>query len=449
MLFIAVSLCSAVFLTNGMSMASRDEVANETNALVSWQNVYVILKDKNRPILQINSPGCLYRGRLTGLLGPSGCGKTTFLSLIAGRLSSTVVGPLRINSDVGPILSGSDVAFVYQDDSFFSMLSVLETLQLTANLRLSTQTSEERRSAISEVLQAMALTAVAGIAVGDSSGTRGISGGERKRLSVACELLCKPRLLVADEATSGLDSYQALSVVRQLKNAVVHQNIAGVLTLHQPRSSIWALLDDVVLLAANGRFVYHGTRVDAVSYFAKRGFPCPADTNPAEFLIDLVSVDYTSANATLESRERIDRLVMEFAEANQLNSSTSIFSTRKVTELKQSGGLVKEMISGRNIGHRLLMHTTRSVRRFVWLLQRAVRQTMRDNGTNLVRLGVSGILAWIVSTVYGKASPGLITEDSVGDRVTIIAQAAIQVSMLAMLKVCQVIVILAMPVNRI
>jgi len=321
------------------------------------------------------------------------------------------------------------VAFVYQDDSFFSMLTVEETLKLTANLRMLNHSEAERNRAVDEVVSAMALGAVLGTKVGDATGTRGISGGERKRLAVACELLSNPLLLVADEPTSGLDSYQAFSVVNQLKNAVLANGIAGVITLHQPRSSIWALLDDIILLASNGRLVYQGRRDKAVEHFSKLGFPCPVNTNPAEHLIDLVSIDHTNQAARMSSTERIEKLVKAFSEKQSPSKhKTNAFATiQSPVSPKHSRGLAASVLRG---GSQL-------IHRFGLLLRRAIRQTIRDGGVNIVRFGVSSLLAMVVGTVYGKMAGPLIDEDSIGDRITIIAQAAIQVSMLAMLKTLQ------------
>ena len=408
--------------------------------LLSWTFIDVRLKKDGRPILQLHFPGSIKKGRLTGLIGPSGCGKSTLLSLLAGRLSGSLLGPLLIKADVTPTLSGPDVAFLHQDDAFFSMLTVTETLKFSAALRLLNSTSSERSHAISEVLKAMALTYVQDSPVGDAVGTRGISGGERKRLSVACELLSKPRLLLADEPTTSVDSYQSIGIVRQIK-AVLGPSIGGVVTLHQPRSLIWHLLDDIILLANGGRCVYQGSRAKAVAYFSRLGHPCPADTNPAEHLIDLVSVDYTSAEATRESRMRIDRLVEEFAADKKARAGGARGGSDKARAIGGGGGGGGGKQSSAPLsaptpqqGGGVVRRVVRSARRFLFLLQRAVRQTFRDNGTNAVRLGVSAILAVIVSAVYGRQDSGLIDPESVGDRVTIIAQAAIQVSMLAMLK---------------
>ena len=88
-------------------------------------------------------------------------------------------------------------------------------------------------------------------------------------------------------------SHLLVSQIHQIKKVIVDRNIAGVATLHQPRSSIYALIDDLLLMAPGGQVVYHGKREDVRKYFNSIGYPCPADSNPAEHLIDLVSIDYT------------------------------------------------------------------------------------------------------------------------------------------------------------
>lgn len=319
------------------------------------------------------------------------------------------------------------------------MLSVMETLDFASQLRLPSEDARAKYSAIEESLSTMSLLAVRDSAVGDPLGKRGISGGERKRLSVACELLSKPVLLIADEPTSGLDSYQALSVVSKIKRTVVDRNIIGVTTLHQPRSSIYALIDDLLVLAPGGKVVYHGEREKVLSYLQRNGFACPSNTNPAEHIIDLVSIDYTTPEATAESEARILKLVQAFQRETSATSSSA-------GALKRQEDSTKEVRSGSNKVH-VVRHShwsvlrgakavSKSVSRFGMLFKRALRQTLRDSGTNLVRFGVSALLASVIGSLYGRQGTEIL-EASVGDRVTIIAQAAIQVSMLTMIKTLQ------------
>ena len=248
---------------------------------ISWNNLTVSIRERSglyRSILKMDYPGTVWPGRLLGIIGPSGAGKSTFLNVLSGRTrqssvyARTLATESLIVSDLYPVYKGADVALIHQDDIFFSMLSVRETLVLASQLRLPSEDANFQRLALEDAISTMALIAVKDSRIGDPTGKRGISGGERKRLSVACELLSKPKLLIADEPTSGLDSYQALSVVSKIKKTVVERGIVGVATLHQPRNSIYALIDDLLLLAPGGQVVYHGPREDVLSYFSSSDF---------------------------------------------------------------------------------------------------------------------------------------------------------------------------------
>lgn len=127
----------------------------------------------------------------------------------------TLRGSVLIN---GTPLSDSTtpIGYVPQDDMFYSQMTVRETLTITAALRLpKNSTEEEREAAVEEVLTTLDLRAVADTVVGDKK-TRGVSGGEKKRLSIACELLSRPSLMFLDEPTTGLDAFQALKVCCKL-----------------------------------------------------------------------------------------------------------------------------------------------------------------------------------------------------------------------------------------
>ncbi|XP_055388928.1 protein white-like [Condylostylus longicornis] len=119
--------------------------------------------------------------------------------------------------------------------------------------------------------------------IGTESGVGGISGGERKRLNVASEVLTSPTILFADEPTTGLDSFMAESVVNVLKSMTASGRTV-IATIHQPSSKIFELFQDLLLLS-EGRLVYFGDRVGATEWFKRLGFPCPQYTNPADHII--------------------------------------------------------------------------------------------------------------------------------------------------------------------
>lgn len=115
------------------------------------------------------------------------------------------------------------------------------------------------------------------------TGRRSISGGEKRRVSIACELVTSPSILFLDEPTSGLDAYNAFNVVESLVNLARTHKRTVVFTIHQPRSNIVALFDQLVLLAS-GKCVYSGEFAKCQGYFESIGQPCPPGFNIADYL---------------------------------------------------------------------------------------------------------------------------------------------------------------------
>lgn len=221
LIFFAYQCVGLAFNASDFSENERQQVElSKPSFKFTWSNLHVAHNDK--VIIDIQAGDCS-TGRLLGILGPSGSGKSTFLKSIAQKLAGNlkVKGDIYINNTSGSlsVLSNTDVAFVHQEDNFFNMLTVEETLRLALALRhlsepSSTPSSIDNKRLL-EMSTIMGLRKVLHRRVGSggsSSSHGGISGGEKKRLSVACELLGYPKLLIADEPTSGLDSFQALQV---------------------------------------------------------------------------------------------------------------------------------------------------------------------------------------------------------------------------------------------
>ncbi|CAG8809795.1 15003_t:CDS:2, partial [Racocetra fulgida] len=116
--------------------------------------------------------------------------------------------------------------------------------------------------------------------------TRSISGGEKRRVSIACELVTSPSILFLDEPTSGLDAYNAYNVVECLVTLAKDYRRTVVCTIHQPRSNIFALFDQLLLLG-NGHMIYSGDANKCQSYFESIGHKCPPGFNLADYLVDL------------------------------------------------------------------------------------------------------------------------------------------------------------------
>ncbi len=415
-------------------------VAEINDALIEWENITISTKD--RTILSMG-PGSIRKGRLVGVLGPSGCGKSTFLNVLGGMWKNT---NNAFTKDVQMVtsLSSDQIAVVPQDYSFFEMLTVRETLVLSARIREVMDAGMAHDGGfkkdghileqVEHIMRNLSLLKVSNSQVGDPFNTRGISGGERKRLSIACELLGdEKKLVIADEPTSGLDSFQAQLTINLLRQLAIDKDIAVVCSIHQPRSAIWSMFDDIILLTPLGKIAYYGRRENIESYFNNLGYTIPLKTNPADFILDLVSIDTTSPARIEECTTNIHRLIAAAAthNAQKVKSRKSLQDTIAVTKTTPSFSRnpfkLMQMVGSK---------AKRSCTRFLLLLQRAGRQAIRDNATNLVRILISGCLAWIVGSVNGKQANELFS-DSVGDRINIIAQGAINVGMLAMIKTLQ------------
>lgn len=243
-------------------------------------------------------------GRIMAVMGPSGSGKSTLLDSLAGRLSNNVVmsGNILLNGKKRRLDYGV-VAYVTQEDVLLGTLTVRETLTYSAYLRLPTTMSrEEVKGIIEGTIIEMGLQDCADRQIGNWQ-LRGISGGEKKRLSIALEILIRPRIMFLDEPTSGLDSAAAFFVIQAIKN-VARDGRTVISSVHQPSSEVFALFDDLYLLSG-GETVYFGEAKMAIKFFAEAGFPCPSRRNPSDHFLRCVNSDFDIVTATLKGSQRL------------------------------------------------------------------------------------------------------------------------------------------------
>ncbi|XP_004496215.1 ABC transporter G family member 21 [Cicer arietinum] len=229
-------------------------------------------------------------GELTAMLGPSGSGKTTLLTALAGRLTGKVSGTITYNGNSDSSCMKRKIGFVSQDDVVYPHLTVLETLTYTALLRLpKTLTREEKVEHAERIITELGLTRCRNSPVGGCLGLfRGISGGERKRMSIGQEMLVNPSLLFLDEPTSGLDSTTAQLIVSVLRR-LARSGRTVVTTIHQPSSRLYRMFDKVVVLS-DGYPIYSGDAGRVMDYLGFVGFvPGYNFVNPADFLLDLAN----------------------------------------------------------------------------------------------------------------------------------------------------------------
>ncbi|KAF6253780.1 P-loop containing nucleoside triphosphate hydrolase protein, partial [Scenedesmus sp. NREL 46B-D3] len=231
--------------------------------------------------------GEMLPGEMLALMGPSGSGKTSLLSIISGRAPKAVTTSGRVTSNGARFTKAAKrrVGFVLQDDLLYESLTVWETLGYAAALRLPRGTSAAQRGERVEAsLLALGLSKCRHTIIGGFF-RRGISGGERKRVSIGHELLINPAILMLDEPTSGLDSTTALHLLVTLRQLALGGRAVAT-TIHQPSSRLYQQLDKLMLLA-EGHVMYYGSADQVVSWFSTLGFAMPYGVNVADFLLDL------------------------------------------------------------------------------------------------------------------------------------------------------------------
>ncbi|KAF9260110.1 hypothetical protein L218DRAFT_1079508 [Marasmius fiardii PR-910] len=240
--------------------------------------------------------GTVKPGQVMAIMGASGAGKSTLLDILARKnkrgnvTGTTLVNGREVKDEEFRAVTG----FVDQEDTLMHTLTVYETVLYSALLRLPREMSfEAKKYRTLETMNELGILGIKDMRIGET-GNRSISGGEKRRVSIACELVTSPSILFLDEPTSGLDSYNAYNVVECLVALARDYSRTVIFTIHQPRSNIVALFDQLIVLAM-GKTVYSGEFSKCQEYFASIDRPCPPGFNIADYLIDL------TVNATISS----------------------------------------------------------------------------------------------------------------------------------------------------
>uniref|UniRef100_A0A0C9S664 TSA: Wollemia nobilis Ref_Wollemi_Transcript_15471_2810 transcribed RNA sequence n=1 Tax=Wollemia nobilis TaxID=56998 RepID=A0A0C9S664_9CONI len=256
--------------------------------------------------------GMVCPGEILAMLGPSGSGKTTLLSAVGGRLEGKVSGSILFNGQRFGKSMKRKTGFVTQDDVLYPHLTVRETLVYAALLRLPRALSrQEKREHVDAIIGELGLTRCRNTIIGGPL-LRGVSGGERKRVSIGQEMLTNPSLLLLDEPTSGLDSTTAQRIIVTLRN-LARGGRTIITTIHQPSSRLYYMFHKVILLS-EGNLIYYGEASATMDYFSSIGFAPSYSMNPADFMLDLangIAPDMKSEDDTIEQAELNGRKELE------------------------------------------------------------------------------------------------------------------------------------------
>ncbi|XP_013029325.3 ATP-binding cassette sub-family G member 5 [Anser cygnoides] len=281
----------------GVSYTVRERVG-------PWWNVPLYHKKWTRQILKDVSFH-IESGQIMGILGNSGSGKTTLLDAISGRLGhkDSFFGEVYVNGRHLKKEQFRDCfSYVPQNDALLSFLTIQESLTYTALLALQKCSNSVIKKKVDAVMAELSLSHIADKIIGSHIFV-GISGGERRRVSIAAQLLQDPKVMLLDEPTTGLDCLTANQIV-SLLSELAHKDRIVIITIHQPRSELFRLFDKIAIMSF-GEMVFCGNPLEMITFFSNCGYSCPEQSNPFDFYVDLTSVDTRSKERELETYSRV------------------------------------------------------------------------------------------------------------------------------------------------
>ncbi|KAL5054544.1 hypothetical protein RYX36_035226 [Vicia faba] len=310
------------------------------------------------------------------------------------RLSSNIkhTGKILINGHKQALAYGIS-GYVTQDEAMLSTLTAGETLYYSAQLQFPDSMSiTEKKEQADLILREMGLIDAVNTRVGGWS-SKGLSGGQKRRLSICIEILTRPRLLFLDEPTSGLDSAASYYVMSRIARLNLSDGVPRtvVVSIHQPSSEVFELFHDLCLLSS-GETVYFGPSYDANQFFAANGFPCPTLHNPSDHYLRIINKDFEMDDDVEEgfgkgvtTEEAIDILLKSYK------------SSRVRKRVKKEVAKISESDSGA-IGKKRT-HAA-FITQCLVLIRRSSLQLFRDVGNYWLRLVVFVIIAISIGSIF-------------------------------------------------
>ncbi|KAL4189789.1 hypothetical protein AMTRI_Chr08g208900 [Amborella trichopoda] len=345
-------------------------------------------------------------GEILAVLGASGSGKSTLIDALANRIArGSLKGSITLNGErLEERLLKVISAYVMQDDLLFPMLTVEETLMFSAEFRLPrTLSKSKKRARVQALIDQLGLRAAAKTIIGDE-GHRGVSGGERRRVSIGIDIIHDPILLFLDEPTSGLDSTSAFMVVKVLQRIAQSGSIV-IMSVHQPSYRILGLLDRLIFLS-RGQTVYSGPPLKLPDFFSEFGHAMPENENRTEFALDLIR--------ELEGTPGGIKALVEFNKQWQKAYPPQASPTRQGLSLKDaiSASISRgKLVSGKPETDSSSMSSSSSAMATfanpfwteMWVLtRRSALNIRRTPELFLIRLGAVVVTGFILATIFWK-----------------------------------------------
>jgi len=375
-------------------------------------------------VLLANVTGEARRGRMMAIMGPSGAGKSTLLKALAGRLPSAK--GLRLTGHMETSLrdpnTGNknciDAVFIPQEDTFYSQMTVWETLMFNARLRLPKEMPmvEKKRRAMN-LMTKLGLAKSHDTIVGNEK-QRGISGGEKKRLSIACELLSGGEIIFADEPTSGLDSFQAETVMQSLRR-LADEGHTVIVVIHQPSGALFGMIDDLALLS-EGRLLYMGPARQAERILSKTNGAHSSESkkaniSPPEYLLRLASVDYRSKETEQASKESISAMASAQARVSRTKAETAYTRVMERYQQQRKAGEGEKTHVIPQIKKKHRTGPVASLReQFTLLFSRAFKEATRNKLVLFIKIVQQVTTAIVYGGIFSLSSSASSIQDRFG-----------------------------------
>lgn len=359
--------------------------------------------DSPEKVLLNDISGEAREGEIMAVLGASGSGKSTLIDALADRISKeSLKGSVTLNGDVlESRLLKVISAYVMQDDLLFPMLTVEETLMFSAEFRLPRSLSKKKKKArVQALIDQLGLRSAAKTVIGDE-GHRGVSGGERRRVSIGIDIIHDPILLFLDEPTSGLDSTSAFMVVKVLQR-IAHSGSIVIMSIHQPSYRILSLLDRLLFLS-HGHTVYGGSPANLPEFFAQFGHPIPENENRTEFALDLIRELEETPGGTNNLVE-FNKAWQNIKNPRNHQSSKSSLSLKDAISASVSRG---KLVSGATSADANLTASVPTFANPIWIEMTVIAKRSLRNSSRMpelfgIRLGAVLVTGIILATIFWR-----------------------------------------------
>ncbi|KYN07741.1 Protein scarlet, partial [Cyphomyrmex costatus] len=331
----------------------------------------------------------------------SGAGKSSLMTALAFRAESGIVvhGDVRANgvsTDFSYMRRHS--GFMYQEDVFIETMTVLEHIWFMARMKLDRRIhSSDIRLRIDRLLRDVGLIDRCDTRIGGGDDGKVLSGGEKKRLAFATELLTDPEILFLDEPTTGQDAHSASVLVSHMVSFAL-RNRTVLCIIHQPSSTIFNSFHRIIFLAG-GRVAFAGTSMQAIQFFSSQGYECPCNYNPADFLMATLAIAPSDADGSGKIAQKIcDAFLMSEA-CNEIDV---------ILQQEFDPACLQRQVS--RIVTKTNVNESRCWLRLYWLIHRGFLQILRNPSVQLIRI----LQKVSIATIAGLCFVGAVHLDQLG-----------------------------------